>query len=128
MARHRWAGLLLAGGEKPTLPDIPLQEPSLIERLKAERDILGFPVTDHPLALFPDVRCDSYCPIINLKDNHGKRVSIAGLVPRSSLGYLPRNPRLFRSRARPSCIALKRTSERHYVHYRWADSSIVVGP
>jgi hypothetical protein len=62
------------------LPDIPLEEPSLIERLKAEQDILGFPVTDHPLALFPEVRWDSYCPIINLKDNHGKRVSIAGMI------------------------------------------------
>src|ERR1700730_16808920 len=72
--------LLLAGGEKPNLPNIPLEEPSLIERLKAEQDILGFPVTDHPLALFPDVRWDSYCPIINLKDNHGKRVSIAGMI------------------------------------------------
>jgi DNA polymerase-3 subunit alpha len=73
-------GLLLAGGEKPTLPDIPLEEPSLVERLKAEQDILGFPVTDHPLALFPDVRWDSYCPIANLKDNHGKRVTIAGMI------------------------------------------------
>ena len=57
-------GLLLAGDEKPTLPDIPLEEPSLIERLKAEQDILGFPVADHPLALFPGVLWDSYCPII----------------------------------------------------------------
>jgi nucleotidyltransferase/DNA polymerase involved in DNA repair len=73
-------GLLLAGGEKPTLPDIPLEEPSLIERLKSEQDILGFPVTDHPLALFPEVRWDSYCPIIKLNDNHGKRVSIAGMI------------------------------------------------
>ena len=73
-------GLLLAGDEKPTLPDIPLEEPSLIERLKAEQDILGFPVTDHPLALFPDIRWDSYCPILNLKDNHGKRVTIAGMI------------------------------------------------
>jgi DNA-directed DNA polymerase III PolC len=73
-------GLLLAGDEKPTLPDVPLEEPSLIERLKAEQDILGFPVTDHPLALFPDVCWDSYCPIVNLKDHHGKRVSIAGMI------------------------------------------------
>jgi len=73
-------GLLLAGDEKPTLPQIPPQEPSQIERLKAEQDILGFPVADHPLALFPNVRWDSYCPIINLKDNHRQRVSIAGMI------------------------------------------------
>jgi DNA polymerase III alpha subunit len=73
-------GLLLAGDEKPTLPDIPLEEPSLIERLKAEQDLLGFPVTDHPLALFPGVHWASYCPISNLKNHHGSRVSIAGMI------------------------------------------------
>jgi hypothetical protein len=42
--------------------------------------MLGFPGTDHPLALFLDVRWDSYCPIINLKDHHGERLSIAGMI------------------------------------------------
>jgi len=41
----------------------------MIDRLKAEQGILGFPVTDHPLALFPNVRWDSYC---------GKSALIAG--------------------------------------------------
>jgi DNA polymerase III alpha subunit len=80
MARRAGQGLLLAGAEKPTLPDIPLEEPSLLQRLQAEQEILGFPVTDHPLALFPDVRWDSYCPITNLKNNHGERVTIAGMI------------------------------------------------
>jgi DNA-directed DNA polymerase III PolC len=73
-------GLLLAGAERPTLPDIPLEEPSLMERLQAEQEILGFPVTDHPLALFPGIHWGSYCPIAKLKDNHGKRVTIAGMI------------------------------------------------
>src|ERR1700726_675002 len=73
-------GLLLASDEKPILPNVPLEEPSLIERLQSEQDILGFPVADHPLALFPGIHWDSYCPISDLKDNHGKRVTIAGLI------------------------------------------------
>lgn len=73
-------GLLLTAAEKPTLPAIPLEEPSAADRLKDEREILGFCVTDHPLALFPGVHWDSYCPISSLKDNHGERVSIAGMI------------------------------------------------
>lgn len=73
-------GLLPGGQGNPVLPDIPLEEPSPGERLKAEQEILGFPVSDHPLAMFPDVYWDSYCPIASLKDNHGERVSIAGMI------------------------------------------------
>lgn len=73
-------GTLLTGSEKPDLPAIPLEETSRIERLRDEREILGFPVTDHPLAMFPGVNWDSYCPIAALKDNHGERVSIAGMI------------------------------------------------
>ncbi len=73
-------GMLLTGSEKPDIPPIPLVEPSRIERLRDEREILGFPVTDHPLAMFPGVNWHSYCPIAALKDNHGERVSIAGMI------------------------------------------------
>ena len=73
-------GLLLAGNEKPARPDIPLAEPSALDRLRAEQELLGFPVSDHPLALFPGVQWDCYCPIVSLKDNHGERVTIAGMI------------------------------------------------
>jgi len=73
-------GLLLQGDEKPKLPQIPLNEPTTMERLKAEQEIMGFPVSDHPLAMFPGIHWDSYCPIASLKDNHGERVVIAGMI------------------------------------------------
>ncbi len=73
-------GLLLAGDERAALPPIPLEETTRLERLKAEQEILGFPVSDHPLALFPGIHWDSYCPIASLKDNHGERVVIAGMI------------------------------------------------
>lgn len=73
-------GLLLQGNEKPALPDITLKEPTQLDRLKAEQELLGFPVSDHPLAMFPGIHWDSYCPIASLKDNHGERVVIAGMI------------------------------------------------
>ncbi|CAN5780935.1 hypothetical protein BH09VER1_BH09VER1_17720 [soil metagenome] len=53
---------------------------TVVARLKAEQEILGFPVSDHPLSMFPGVMWDSYCPISSLGDNHGERVSIAGMI------------------------------------------------
>jgi DNA-directed DNA polymerase III PolC len=73
-------GLLLQGDERPKLPDVPLREPTTLERLKDERELFGFPVSDHPLAMFPGILWDSYCPISALKDNHGQRVTIAGMI------------------------------------------------
>ena len=72
--------LLLAGSETPAMPPVPLAEPGHLQRLKDEQEILGFPVSGHPLAFFPGVRWDSYCPIASLRDNHGERVVIAGMI------------------------------------------------
>lgn len=71
---------LLLGAERTALPTVPRVEPSLMDRLKDETEVLGFAVSGHPLSLFPGVKWDSYCPIASLKDNPGERVSIAGMV------------------------------------------------
>jgi len=73
-------GLLFAGSEKPRLPEIPLKEPSPLENLRAEQELLGFPVSGHPLDMFPDVDWTTYCPISELAHYCGERVTIAGLI------------------------------------------------
>jgi DNA polymerase III alpha subunit len=55
-------------------------EPGRLERLRDEMELFGFTVTDHPLALFPDIAWDTYCPIDSLMHHAGSRVIVAGLV------------------------------------------------
>lgn len=57
-----------------------LQEPTPAERLEWESDLLGFTVSGHPLDLFPEVAWDTYCPVSNLGQFIGKRVTCCGLV------------------------------------------------
>jgi len=62
------------------LPSAFLSEPSRRERLEWERDLLGFPVSDHPLALHEDVAWETYCPVNRLSEHVGRRVVTCGLV------------------------------------------------
>jgi len=73
-------GILFAVGEKPTLPDVPLREPDKIDNLRAEQEFLGFPVTGHPLDLFPAVDMGRYCQIADLGRYCGQRVTVCGLI------------------------------------------------
>ncbi len=59
--------------------DLPLlTEPTPLERLQAEQELLGFPVSDHPLALFP--QSDYRLPLASLRDHPHRVVTVAGLV------------------------------------------------
>ena len=73
-------GFLFGGPEKPDLPNIPLREPTRLLNLQAEQELLGFPISGHPLDLFPDVDWKSYCPISELECYCGERVTVAGLI------------------------------------------------
>lgn len=62
-------------------PDgVELSEPDLRRRLAEELDILGFPVSGHPLELYPDVAWETYCPISRLSEFPSQTVSVCGLV------------------------------------------------
>jgi len=76
--RESGQGLLFGGAAE--LPNIHLPEPTKIEKLRAEQDLLGFPISGHPLDMFPDVDWASYCPISELPRCCGKRVAVAGLI------------------------------------------------
>ena len=68
------------GKGTPPVPVVHREEPTLLERLRDEMELFGFTVSDHPLALFPGIAWDTYCPIGSLMHHAGSRVVVAGLV------------------------------------------------
>jgi len=76
----RLNGSLFPPETKTPLPEIPLTEPSKIERLKSEMELLGFTVSGHPLDLYEDVPWETYCPIKKLDQYYGRIVTVCGLI------------------------------------------------
>lgn len=62
------------------LPEVPLEEPGRQERLKWEAELFGFPVSDHPLALYENIAWNTYCPVEKLGEHIGEEVVTCGLV------------------------------------------------
>ena len=54
--------------------------PEKTSRLRDEMELLGFPVSGHPLEMFPRIAWDTYCPIAGLMQHAGRRVTVAGLI------------------------------------------------
>ncbi len=73
-------GLLLPPPGLDRLPEVPLPEPTRRERLESENELLGFPVSSHPLELFDNVAWDTYCPVSRLGEHVGEKVTTCGLV------------------------------------------------
>jgi DNA polymerase III alpha subunit len=71
---------LLPPGNLDRLPSVPLVEPDRLQRLRAEEELLGYPVSGHPLELFPDIAWDTYCPVNRLGNHIGEQVVACGLV------------------------------------------------
>lgn len=61
-------------------PCAHLDEPTGLERLQHETELLGFAVSGHPLELFPDVAWETYCPVNRLAEFIGQTVTTCGLV------------------------------------------------
>jgi error-prone DNA polymerase len=73
-------GWLAVAEPGPAAPDVPLTEPTRAQRLQREQELLGFPVSGHPLDLHGDVAWESYCPVAALGRHAGERVVCCGLV------------------------------------------------
>jgi DNA polymerase III alpha subunit len=71
---------LLPPGNLERLPSVPLAEPDRLQRLRAEEELLGYPVSGHPLELFPDIAWETYCPVNRLAEHVGEQVVTCGLV------------------------------------------------
>jgi len=73
-------GMLFASADRELkIPEAILTEPTLIDRMKDEQELLGFTVSGHPLDLFPHIDWNKYCPIAELGRHFGERVKICGL-------------------------------------------------
>ncbi|HOW68628.1 MAG TPA: DNA polymerase III subunit alpha, partial [Verrucomicrobiota bacterium] len=73
-------GWLLPPAGAEQLPEATLREPALRERLEWETELLGFPVSGHPLALYDSIAWETYCPVARLGDHVGETVVTCGLV------------------------------------------------
>jgi error-prone DNA polymerase len=62
------------------LPSVPLSQPTRLQCLQWEEELLGYPVTGHPLELYPDIAWNTYCPINRLPENIGQQIVTCGLV------------------------------------------------
>ena len=78
--QHHGQGLLFEACAATVLPEIPLKEPTRLERLRDEQELLGFPVQGHPLELFPDIAWETYCPINHVPRYANQEITIAGLI------------------------------------------------
>ena len=74
---QRW---LLADSSHDRKPPVTLTEPTRLDRLQAESELLDFPVSGHPLELHPDVAWNTYCPVSKLGDHIGETVTCCGLI------------------------------------------------
>jgi DNA polymerase III alpha subunit len=71
-------GLLLEA--KKAAPPLMRTEPDRLQKLRDEMELLGFPASGHPVELFPEVAWETYCPVGEVRNFAGERVTTCGLV------------------------------------------------
>lgn len=71
---------LIPPGNLDRLPATSLEEPNRLQRLRKEEELFSYPVSGHPLDLFPDIAWNTYCPINRLGQFIGQQVVTCGLV------------------------------------------------
>jgi DNA-directed DNA polymerase III PolC len=76
-ARQLW---LLPSENLDRLPSVPLAEPARLQHLRWEEELLGYPVSGHPLELYPDIAWDTYCPVNRVEAHLGEQIVTCGLV------------------------------------------------
>ena len=80
-------GWLLPPPGLERLPEVTLREPTHHERLEWESELFGFPVSGHPLDLYPGIAWASYCPVSRLGEFIGQTVVTCGLVVESRVHH-----------------------------------------
>ena len=73
-------GWLLPPPGLERLPEVPLTEPTRLQRLQWEMELLGFTASGHPLELYPNIAWETYCPVSRLGDYIGEEIVTCGLV------------------------------------------------
>ncbi|MGD0651004.1 MAG: DNA polymerase III subunit alpha [Verrucomicrobiia bacterium] len=78
--RNSDQGWLLADSSRDRVPPVALSEPTRLERLKAEFELLDFTASGHPLELHPDIAWETYCPVAELGKHVGEKITCCGLI------------------------------------------------
>jgi DNA-directed DNA polymerase III PolC len=73
-------GWLLPPAGAADLPPTTLSEPTRLQRLQWELELLGFPASGHPLELYPNIAWSTYCPVNRLGEFVGQQITLCGLV------------------------------------------------
>jgi error-prone DNA polymerase len=74
------AGWLFQGAGEADIRATFREEPSALQKLQDELELLSYTVTGHPLDLHPQIAWSTYCPIAELHRYHGQRVTVCGLI------------------------------------------------
>jgi error-prone DNA polymerase len=74
------AGWLFQGAAEADIRATFREEPSALQKLQDELELLSYTVTGHPLDLHPQIAWSTYCPIAELHRYHGQRVTVCGLI------------------------------------------------
>jgi error-prone DNA polymerase len=74
------AGWLFQGAAEADIRATFREEPTRLQKLQDEQELLGYTVTGHPLDLHPHIAWHTYCPIAELHRYHGQRVTVCGLI------------------------------------------------
>lgn len=72
--------LFRSPGEEGALRATHREEPTALQKLHDERELLDFTVSGHPLDCHTGIAWDTYCPIGELYRHQGQRVTVAGLI------------------------------------------------
>lgn len=71
---------LFKGSGEDAIRAASREEPTTLDKLRDEMDLLGYTVSGHPLDQFAGVAWDTYCPIAELHRYPNQHVTVAGLI------------------------------------------------
>ena len=73
-------GFLFRSDEETVPIEVPLTEPTALQRSRDEMELLGFTVSCHPLDLYPEIAWATYCSVTELHRYAGQTVITCGLT------------------------------------------------
>ncbi len=73
-------GWLFKGSDEEAIRATFREEPTTLQKLNDETELLGYTISGHPLDRFANIGWSTYCPIDQLHHYLNQRVTVAGLI------------------------------------------------